>query len=1652
MDSSHTPDLDRLDEAIAEYYQAAERGTPLDLAALQARYPELREALAEFFTDKASFERHAGPAPHALTQTLPPNAATIDVLEVVRYFGDYELLEEVARGGMGVVFRARQVKLDRIVALKMILAGQLAGEDDVRRFHQEARTAAALQHPNIVAIHEVGEHDGQHYFSMDFIDGTSLAQLVRDNPLPAERAVRYVLAAARAVQYAHERGVLHRDLKPANVLIDGFDQPKVTDFGLARRIDQESSLTATGAVVGTPSYMPPEQASGKSALLGPASDVYSLGAVLYELVTGRPPFRAASAFETIIQVLEAEPAPPRLLNPAISRDLETIILKCLRKDAGRRYGSAAELADDLERYLAGEPIRARRPGVGERITRWFRKERRGVWLAARAVLVSLLLLGFGWLSVSLVLAERLGSLRLDTDGMPLRAEVLSAGRAEVLARFRVPHEDPVKLPGGSYRVRLTAPGQLGQTFDLLLGGRGDLASFPVALDDRQPDAPWPEPWPEQSLFLIDLAGRTDLVLGRSNVLSRLDALTRKTIWEVAFKHAPGVNPPPPGPLLRLQLWSEPHNHGYRPRLVRPAPDLDGDGVGDLVLIGRPPFRHPGPGRETIWALSGKTGQELWWRQVDGQVLGTPTALAVPGRKRPDLVATLERDRVSRWVEVFQGDNKGVSRWRYQLDSRWYGGASAGVQAWPVAGGRVVALDGTRLVELAAADGKVQARHELGFRPLRAPHFVDLDGDGQPEALLARKEPAGTQTLVAFSLRAGKVLWSYPLDMTHEVEPLVADLDGDGRPEVVIVNGKTTDPHSPTAQAFGTPVVPPGRDRLPDPTLPWGEWVARAVEVLDGATGRLRWRHEDEAGALLAGSDRAGRHQVEAGPDVAGEGCRAIFTFTRRAAGRGDWGRRQEQVVQALSGKDGRVLWQRPVALAARQDQVVRDLRGETLVQGLQGWWSAGPHAWPLLLVWTATSPGSRGGETLTLLSAGTGEVEHTLLDARLFALADLDGDGLEELCYRFTDRRQGAMLGVLRGGPRVLWRRLGNLTPAGDLDGDGVSDLIEQRHNRLAALSGRDGRVLWQHAAEAQAVHAATDLNGDGAADVLVATTSQRQPGLIALSGKDGKPLWKAANLPPGQPPMQVQCRRIDGSAPQVLLFSRSPSSGGCWFALLDGATGEERGRRELPQYHPPEEQRCLSADLDGDGTADVLLVDVDSSGSLGLLALSGRDASVLWQQTVEIGQVVNPRDVHVLVADLDGDGSSQVVLGLPLLDAGEVRILSGRDGRTRVRVPGVPITAHQARSPGVPPPMVALRPVAGKRSIVVAGISWLGQDLGQVLTRIDQGRADTLARRPIGTNLGHLACFRDVRAVDLDGDGSDELVLAAPGAIEAVRADGKPWWRCPLPGIPNDIRLETVQSPWVVARVGSSLFGIDGRTGRPAWRCEAHGQYRLMAGDDPNGWPRVLSEVRTGSAWEYLLPLPVDDTGRYRLAAASRPPAFREGSAPGRPLPWADTQLSRSAVLILVPFLLVVVCLLRGDLANLLRVLFIVVVASLVVAQLMLWRDLRGPVTLADYDLTGWYRVGMVGTAAAGGVLLPILLVRVVGRLTRGWIRWVVYLGAAPSLLLLGAFALALLVGETGPDTGPPPVVFLLGALVTAVAGWVVLLVTRRRGSPNRG
>jgi serine/threonine-protein kinase len=388
MSPVQTPDRDeRLARLLAELSDAARHGRGADVDQVAAENPDLGDELRSLWAAAQLADEFAKPnaANHLsdsaadvraamIAQKLTVSGPTAERTREPQGFGDYELIEELGRGGMGVVWKAWQTSLRRTVALKMILRGDRASAEDMARFQIEASAAGHLHHPNIVSVYDAGVQDGQAYFSMHFVEGQTLARLMDGGPLRPRDAASYLAPVSRAVHYAHERGILHRDLKPSNVLIDRAGQPHVTDFGLAKRVTTSDgppapkSLTLTGAVIGTPAYMSPEQVSGSRGTLGPASDIYSLGVILYEMLTGRPPFQGATPVDTLLLVLEQDPVRPRMLNPKVDPDLELICLKCLQKEPGLRYGSAGELADDLEAYLHGDELSVRSLGLRALVT------------------------------------------------------------------------------------------------------------------------------------------------------------------------------------------------------------------------------------------------------------------------------------------------------------------------------------------------------------------------------------------------------------------------------------------------------------------------------------------------------------------------------------------------------------------------------------------------------------------------------------------------------------------------------------------------------------------------------------------------------------------------------------------------------------------------------------------------------------------------------------------------------------------------------------------------------------------------------------------------------------------------------------------------------------------------------------------------------------------------------------------------------------------------------------------------------------------------------------------------------------------------------------------------------------------------------------
>jgi WD40 repeat protein/tetratricopeptide (TPR) repeat protein len=471
------PTRQQLDEVIGAFLVAVDAGQNPDPREWLARHPDLHPELAEFFADRDQVDALIEPPrPAPADRTGDPTVSTavdqstsssslphmsVTAIELaseytkgenndkgsdplpagirVRYFGDYELQKVLGEGGMGIVYKARQISLNRAVALKMIKSTRFVSDDELHRFRNEAEAVARLDHPNIVPIFEVGQFEDQHYFSMKLIPGESLDRRLNDLAGDPRGAAHLVAVAAAAIHHAHQRGILHRDLKPANVLIDADGQPHITDFGLAKRVEGDSELTQTGAILGTPAYMAPEQASARKGAVTTVTDVYGLGAILYALLTGRPPFGGTTVLETLDKVREQAPERPRKLNPRVPRDLEVISLKCLEKDPGRRYASADALAEDLKHWLAGEPIAARPVRKMARMWMWCR---RNPIIAGAAGLVAAALLAVAVLSLlyadrqsRLVVTERLRADERTEHGRELTASLTDSNRRLAMLHF-----------------------------------------------------------------------------------------------------------------------------------------------------------------------------------------------------------------------------------------------------------------------------------------------------------------------------------------------------------------------------------------------------------------------------------------------------------------------------------------------------------------------------------------------------------------------------------------------------------------------------------------------------------------------------------------------------------------------------------------------------------------------------------------------------------------------------------------------------------------------------------------------------------------------------------------------------------------------------------------------------------------------------------------------------------------------------------------------------------------------------------------------------------------------------------------------------------------------------------------------------------------
>ncbi len=1445
-----------------------EAGRPVDRAQLLARHPHLGSALEDAIAGLEFIHRTApdpGPTPVRL--------------------GDFRILREVGRGGMGVVYEAEQVSLKRRVALKVLRHGPVADEVAMQRFQREAETVGHLHHTNIVPIFAIGADDGVRYYAMQFIEGSDLGRVAREMRGTGEdpdfrRIAEWGLQAADALAHAHQRGVIHRDIKPSNLILDPENRIWLTDFGLARRMD-DVSLSLTGAILGTPRYMSPEQVAAARAPVDHRTDIYSLGATLYELVTGRPIFDAASSHEVLSQILHTEPAAPRTLAPRLPRDLETVILKCLAKDPTHRYSTAQALTEDLRAFAAGRPIAARRPRILERASRWVRRHRRLVTTSALSGAATLILAfggAFAWRSYT---ASQLGSLQLDASGTGTLAEILDDQGRTLLPLFPVPNETPVRLAAGSYQIRLSAPGVLSETWPIEITAK-QLAFHDVNLPSRWlwppqefggPRAVEPVPLDDRAGFLVLIPPSNEA--GQPVAPTRLrllDGATAKPLWnqDLAFD----ASTLPGGDLHEWQSlllhWAIAPNHAGT-HIGERVTDLNRDGAGDFILVSR--------SSASLLAVSGASGHVLWWHRSrpappphapdDGRWTTRPGqsfVVSYPG------IADLDDDGIADVVACFRSNGEtyvgangeahqtapeswiaaisgrtGGELWRRPVQAPWsdYVSSSSGAKFETLAHPAVLTLHGRPAVVLPVEDrlhlweGRtgVPLEHapRLGFDLEQAPNYFPLQGRTNTHALVRRRfvQTDAHLELLAVDLESGSIRWrTTPLTVLggvgQELDSMppesftATDLEDDSRTEIVCLTSRHP---SPNRWTFG-------------------------IQVLDATTGQPRWEthlHDgDHPQSIPSGA------RFLPGPDLDRDGSRDLFavlpSYDRTS-------KRHGLLAVALSGSDGSIIWRRHHP----------GIPGATSL----AWWHDGADGWPLLVA--TTSQFSGGRSSTFIFNSGSGRIAHTLLDVQEVKLLDIDGDGAADLLHPL--HTQSALRwAAVRGQPAPTWQRLGEWVAGPDADGDKVPDAYALSGRALGARSGLDGRSLWKTEADfafpetlwnAWADPSRPPPSAGSEPGILVATVSlwrtsgpnarQSYRSLAAFSPKDGRKVWTAAGLDFGggsQSGMslgwaydypQVDLTDLDGDGAPEVLASSIADSNQPWLSVVSGRDGRVLWETPIVEGAMAPDPRPAGppiADFNGDGILDLALVippaeaGTDTSASTYRVAiLDGRDGHSLWPAPFDLAR--DPRHVvwpEPTLGDLDGDTLPEVLV---VRHQGysenqgygcELVVLDGRSGQVRWT------WTWNAGFPTIWPPLVLTSPEpAGRR--VALGITKLGVG-GFTLVVLDH-EGNPVVRREIGL-IGHPPDRGGLgwSALDLDGDGTSELVYPnwgflcagfGPGLIER--------WRVPLAGrggdgfrlVPDSMpRTDFVGGATMILWTGRDVFGIQGSRGEIVWRGHA--------------------------------------------------------------------------------------------------------------------------------------------------------------------------------------------------------------------------------------
>ncbi len=1396
----HTPSREELavapTQALLPDEPSSKLVTLLDayLAELQAgRRPDRQQLLAEHPELAAQLEQCLSGIEfiHRASVVRPSS-------ESLGQLGDFRIIREVGRGGMGVVYEAEQVSLKRRIALKVLRYGAAADSEAMQRFQREAETVATLHHTNIVPIFAIGCENGVNYYAMQFIEGRSLAECTslssfesfssfpkdkkdskdqRQPQVGTSAIANWGLQAAEALAHAHHRGVIHRDIKPSNLILDPDGRIWLTDFGLAKRMD-DVSLSMAGAILGTPRYMSPEQAAASKNPVDHRTDIYSLGATLYELATGRPLFEGDSPHAVITQILTAEPPTPRVVRPNLHRDFETIILKCLAKEPERRYATAQALADDLRAFVEGRAIKARRSTLVEQAARWFKQQKRSVGIAAAAVAATIFVVVGSLIAWQIHGQAKLGYVTLNTpregDQRAEVAEVLSLNDEPVGSPFTLPTKEPVALPEGAYRLRLTAPGKVSQTylFDVAAGSQqthevglaNETVGYPIAL--RSPvgaevsgtalaaggyESPAASAVPlsavEPRLFIGPQdSGKPTLrcYSPNSQPSANSDGSRGKEVaplWEANWS----VESPDIISFLKLPedreawkvlpaqwdvsawqqmlSWFDPwwFRNGAPPQIIFPARDLNDDGVEDVIWAAprqlNPFSTNFGAGPLTpkaavLMAASGKDGKPLWWFRPQDAEGNASRLLSPPVVCGSLLVMALRSTGTGEvWVESVDALS-GESRWRTERIAVTPQ-SSVWISPLTTSGGvsEVFVVGGTKLLVLDLQTGTPRP----GFR---SPSTSGTDNSNQQ--LLRENEPI-------LDARFGDL----DGDGTNEVLLTVMSSDRGIRDMAFSVTQNKMLWEVPSSFEVGAWHQNEARHSWPlladlngdnklEVILPGvresGSIVADGCRALDGMTGEPRWTRRFPR---RAGFSHHVPEQFAVGPDLNGDGHSELVMVTVRRelqmqVAHQSVGYQREQYflyVDCFSGRDGKSVW-----------------------------WQRIPFGMSEFSTWTGTPEAP-------LWWGGRGTL------------------GEPEGVSPRTDGATGKVRGLTpSGSPKDSFNGLKLVLPVrrhADQGGDGIGNAGARL---LFVLSAETGRV--EHLAEDLAFPQIVDWNNDGLDDLAVFAPDDPQRFAHAHSHPD-------------------------------------PTSGK--FVVLRGSPPE--AFRRLDRW--AEEQ-----DFDGDGIAE-LSQKYHGHGDYAIQIASGRDGRILskwkteWPETPHSYTVGDVQSFPLPLGDFDGDGLADLLVlregynwdfeRVPLVKTGQAPLLmqtiSSKSGKRiwggvplplpdwlrptnadenseewkqsrNGRLQPVSTQAVDLDGDGRPEVLQALRLVGYRRSEQVGGSASEHQ---QPFVALIDGRAGTLrwlepiAEITAGSHSPGLDYLRIDASTDLNGDGTRDLVLTVP-------------------------------------------------------------------------------------------------------------------------------------------------------------------------------------------------------------------------------------------------------------------------------------------------